>query len=68
MAVSPVLDGNRVNAHGRLIEWKMLTIEGDWHGLLYPFFIQWIEADHERLDLLKKEGVIKDHPAGKTTL
>ncbi|PYZ96699.1 hypothetical protein CR205_13460 [Alteribacter lacisalsi] len=68
LSVSPVLNGKRLNGHGRLIEWKMVTVKGDYKGLLYPFFIQWKELDHERQALLKKEGVIKDHPAGKVQL
>lgn len=60
----PILDGKRLDTNGNLIEWKMFTIDQEFHGLYYPFFIQWKGTDNERLECLKETGVVKEHPAG----
>ncbi|SEO10783.1 Glyoxalase-like domain-containing protein [Paenibacillus sophorae] len=64
LTLSPILDGQRLNTQGQWIEWRMMTIEGDFQGLVYPFIIQWKGTDAERLESLTKSGVIKPHPAG----
>lgn len=64
---SEIKAGKRTDASGRLIEWKMLTIEGDFHGLLYPFFIEWKETDEERLAVFEEKGIL-DHPAGSFSI
>lgn len=58
---SPIMDGKRRNAQGRLIEWKMVTIAGNFQGLDYPFFIQWGQSDEERYESLQETGAIKEH-------
>ncbi|UQZ32189.1 VOC family protein [Paenibacillus sp. PK3_47] len=64
LALSPIIDGKRLDNEGRLIEWRMMTIDGDYHGLPYPFIIQWNGSDEERLERLTSSGVIQPHPAG----
>jgi hypothetical protein len=64
LALSPIIDGKRLDNAGRLIEWRMMTIDGDFHRLVYPFIIQWNGTDEERLDRLTSSGVIQPHPAG----
>lgn len=66
--LNPIIDGRRMNAQGQLIEWRMMTINGDFQGILYPFIIQWNGNDEERLSAMKKSGVIQPHPAGETTI
>lgn len=53
LKVSPILEGSRLDNEGRLIEWKMLMIDGEYKGVAYPFFIQWKETDEERLNRLQ---------------
>ncbi|SDY15364.1 Glyoxalase-like domain-containing protein [Evansella caseinilytica] len=62
--MSPIMDGKRLDAQGNLIEWKMMTIAGEYQGLPYPFVIQWMGADQERRERLKDSGIIQEHPVG----
>lgn len=62
--MSPIIDGKRLDAQGNLIEWKMMTIAGDYQGLPYPFVIQWAGDDQERRERLIDSRVIQKHPAG----
>ncbi|WP_410514948.1 VOC family protein [Paenibacillus sp. BR2-3] len=64
LTLSPIIDGKRLDANGRLIEWRMMIIEGDFGGLVYPFIIQWKGTDAERLERLTASGIIQPHPAG----
>lgn len=64
LSLSPIIDGRRLDHEGRLIEWRMLTIDGDFQGLVYPFIIQWSGNDEERLERLSVSGVIRPHPSG----
>lgn len=64
LSLSPIIDGKRLDNEGRLIEWRMMTIDGDFQGLVYPFIIQWNGTDEERLERLTASGVIQSHPAG----
>lgn len=64
LSLSPIIDGKRLDNEGRLIEWRMMTIDGDFEGLVYPFIIQWSGTDAERLERLTTSGVIQPHPAG----
>jgi hypothetical protein len=64
LSLSPIIDGKRLDNEGRLIEWRMMIIEGDFQGLVYPFIIQWSGTDAERLERLTSSGVIQPHPAG----
>ncbi|WP_141430780.1 VOC family protein [Bacillus sp. 03113] len=64
LKLSPIMDGKRLDTNGRLIEWRMMTIDGDFQGLVYPFVIQWKGTDEERLDNLTSSGIIQRHPAG----
>lgn len=66
--VSPVMPGKRYNAKGQLIEWKMMTISGDFEGLPYPFILEWKGTDEEREQQLKENGVISEHPVGRLEL
>ncbi|WP_150267532.1 VOC family protein [Paenibacillus tepidiphilus] len=68
LALSPIIDGKRLDNEGRLIEWRMMTIDGDFQGLVYPFIIQWSGTDLERLQRLTESGVIQPHPAGNTDM
>jgi hypothetical protein len=68
LSLSPILDGKRLDNEGRLIEWRMMTIDGDFEGLVYPFIIQWSGTDDERLERLTSSGVIKPHPAGQVDI
>lgn len=64
LIASPIMDGKRWDHKGRLIEWRMMTIESDFQGLAYPFIIQWKGTDAERLESLMTSGIIQKHPAG----
>ncbi|MEK4149258.1 VOC family protein [Robertmurraya sp. FSL W8-0741] len=64
LQMSPIMVGKRVDAQGNLIEWKMMTIAGDFQGLPYPFVIQWTGSEQERRERLKESGIIQAHPAG----
>lgn len=68
LSLSPILDGKRLDNEGRLIEWRMMTIDGEFEGLVYPFIIQWNGTDEERLERLTSTGVIKSHPAGEVDI
>ncbi|WP_019153543.1 VOC family protein [Robertmurraya massiliosenegalensis] len=62
--MSPIMDGKRLDAQGNLIEWKMMTIAGDYQGLPYPFVIQWMGTDQERRERLIDSKIIQKHPVG----
>lgn len=66
--LSPIIDGRRLNAQGQWIEWRMMTIHGDFRGLVYPFIIQWKGTDEERLTKLTETGVIQPHPVGEVAI
>jgi hypothetical protein len=66
--LSPIVDGSRLDTQGQLIEWRMMTIEGDFQGLAYPFVIQWKGTDIERLENLTASGIITPHPTGDVSL
>ncbi|WP_411349548.1 VOC family protein [Paenibacillus sp. WLX2291] len=68
LQVSDILDGERRDASGHLIQWRMFMIGGDFEGLPYPFFIQWSGDDEQRLDQLTRTGLVAPHPAGDTEL
>ncbi|RCX23344.1 glyoxalase-like protein [Fontibacillus phaseoli] len=68
LSLSPIIDGRRLDNEGRLIEWRMMTIDGDFQGLVYPFVIQWNGTDEERLERLTASGVIQSHPAGQAEI
>ncbi|MHA0856734.1 VOC family protein [Paenibacillus sp. CMAA1364] len=68
LSLSPIINGNRLDNEGRLIEWRMMTINGDFQGLVYPFIIQWNATDAERLERLTSTGVIQPHPAGDSEI
>lgn len=68
LEVSPVMEGKRYDAEGQLIEWKMMTIPGNFQGLPYPFVIQWKGTDEEREQQLIKTGTIKPHPVGEVSI
>ncbi|KAI7261300.1 hypothetical protein KC345_g9794 [Hortaea werneckii] len=68
LKLSPVLDGKRLNAQGQWIEWRMLTIGGDFEGLVYPFVIEWKGNDAWREEELTTAGIIVPHPAGTVTV
>ncbi|MNO30579.1 hypothetical protein D3C76_205190 [compost metagenome] len=64
LSLSPIMDGKRLDTSGNLIEWRMMTIDGDFGGLVYPFIIQWKGTDEERLASLTASGIVRPHPAG----
>ncbi|GGF98424.1 hypothetical protein GCM10010912_48870 [Paenibacillus albidus] len=64
LSVSPIMDGKRLDTSGALIEWRMMTIAGDFGGLVYPFIIQWKGTDEERLAKLTAAGIARPHPVG----
>jgi len=66
--VSPITEGKRMNAEGKLIQWRMMMVDGDFKGLAYPFFIQWNSPDTERFQTMTESGVIRPHPAGEVKI
>ncbi|MBM7539959.1 VOC family protein [Amphibacillus cookii] len=66
--VSPIMEGKRYNAQNQLIEWKMMTIAGDFQGLPYPFVIEWLVTDQERYKQLREAGIISEHPLGDLSM
>ncbi|MBP3039824.1 VOC family protein [Bacillaceae bacterium Marseille-Q3522] len=68
LSLSPILDGKRLDARGELIEWRMMTIDGNFHGLVYPFIIQWKGTDSERRKRLTETKIIQPHPAGNVQI
>lgn len=68
LSLSPIINGKRLDNEGRLIEWRMMIIDGDFEGLVYPFIIQWNGTDAERLERLTSSGVIQPHPAGQAEI
>lgn len=68
LVLSPIMDGKRHDVQGNLIEWRMLTIAGGFHGVPYPFIIQWNESDDQRRKKLTETGVIKEHTAGDVVI
>lgn len=68
LLLSPIMDGKRLDHKGRLIEWRMMTIEGNFKGLVYPFIIQWKGTDTDRLENLTTSGIIQPHPAGNAEI
>lgn len=67
LELSAIKNGSRTDASGNLIEWRMLTIDGSFDGLPYPFFIEWKENDTARLEAFLQKGIL-EHPAGEITL
>ncbi|PXW88491.1 glyoxalase-like protein [Streptohalobacillus salinus] len=68
LSLSPIMDGKRIDAEGHLIEWRMMTISGDFSGLSYPFVIQWKDSDEERQSKREKAGIPLNHPIGEVTI
>ncbi|WP_445487810.1 VOC family protein [Niallia sp. 03133] len=68
LEISPIMAGKRLDSKGQLIEWKMMTIAGNYQGLVYPFVIQWKGTDDERHQNLTNTKVIQSHPTGKTII
>lgn len=68
IATSPILEGRRYDTEGNLIEWKMLTIDGDFQGVLYPFVIQWQQSDDARRASLSTKGLLHSNVAKGLTL
>lgn len=64
LQVSDVVDGRRTDTSGNLIEWRIFTIGGDYKGVPYPFVLQWLQSDEERLAYLRASGTDVPHPAG----
>lgn len=63
--VGEITTGKRVDPAGNLIQWKIFYVNDDLvNHLPAPFFIQWSQDDHHRKEDLKKQGLLKDHPAG----
>lgn len=65
---SPILEGRRYDTEGQLIEWKMLTIDGEFEGVLYPFVIQWLQSDKDRRKSLQSKGLLQPNAAKALTL
>ena len=68
IATSPILEGRRYDTEGNLIEWKMLTIDGDFQGVLYPFVIQWQQSDDARRASLSAKKLLQPNAAKGLTL
>ena len=63
--VGDITDGKRIDPAGKLIQWKIFYVDDELvNHLPAPFFIQWSEDDDKRREDLKKQGLIKFHPAG----
>lgn len=65
---SPILEGRRYDTEGQLIEWKMLTIDGEFQGVLYPFVIQWQQSDQDRRKSLQAKELLQPNAAKALTL
>lgn len=65
---SPIMNGKRLDAQGHVIEWKMMTIPGEFQGISYPFVIEWQENDQKRRKQLKDTGAIVAHPIGDISI
>lgn len=59
LQTSPILEGRRYDTEGNLIEWKMLTIDGEFNGVLYPFVIQWQQSDDARRAALESKHLLQ---------
>ena len=68
LSLSPILEGKRYDTAGHLIAWKMLTIDGSFRGVPYPFIIQWQDSDEERRAYLKRRGFLQPPPVAKTAI
>mgnify|MGYP000000877493 CR=1 FL=1 len=62
--VSPIKQGQRIDEQNHLITWLIFFIDDDIEGLHLPFFIQWPGTDQDREKGLKKQGLLRKHPAG----
>lgn len=65
ISTGPVLHAERRRENGDLLKWKMLFIEESGEGLPFPFFIEWGQDDHERLEDMKQLGIIPEIQAGR---
>lgn len=64
--VGEIIDGQRMTPTGNLIQWQMFYINDDLaHHLPAPVIIQWGQDDDSRREDLKRQGIIKFHPAGE---
>lgn len=68
LSLSEIFAGNRTTPDGERLSWKLLMINGDYHGLPYPFVIDWEITEEQRFRQLKAKGLINQHPLGQLFL
>lgn len=63
--VGEITEGKRVDPTGKLIQWKIFYVNSELANQLpAPFFIQWGSDDDKRAQVLKQQGLIRNHPVG----
>lgn len=65
--VGQIENGIRKTTNGTDIKWKIFTISEKFHGVNYPFIIDWQVSDSERLNILENSGLLNQHAIGKIT-
>ena len=65
LELGEIVPGNRTTADGTEIRWQLLWIEGDDHGLRYPFVIDWGASEEEQLRRYEHSGLLHQHAVGE---
>ena len=65
LELGQIVPGNRTTANGEEIRWELLWIEGDDHGLRYPFVIDWGASELEQLKRYEHSGLLHQHAIGE---
>ncbi|MGW9129178.1 VOC family protein [Paenibacillus chitinolyticus] len=60
--------GSRKREDGSLLRWRMLFFEDPKSQLRPPFLIEWQQSNEERVEDLRKRGIISPHPNQATDL
>ncbi|WP_180955136.1 VOC family protein [Peribacillus deserti] len=56
--------GSRKTEEGSTLSWKMMFVSSPHSTFELPFFIEWNQPAHLRIDRMRNEGIIKDHTNG----
>ncbi|MBM7693443.1 hypothetical protein JOC77_002883 [Peribacillus deserti] len=62
--VTGPFEGSRKTEDGNRISWKMMFVSSPLSSFELPFFIEWNQPVHVRMDQMKDAGVIKEHLNG----
>ena len=65
LKLGEIVPGNRTTADGTEIRWQLLWIEGDDHGLRYPFVIDWGADERTQLQRYEHSGLLHQHAIGE---